>query len=122
MLLAGLLMVAMACKKDVQGVPVDAFAQVNPKIVYKEGICSIQFTLEEYPYKEVGLRVATSKTLLHLNQGLTVEIANQVSANRYAVFFNTLLANKTYHYQIYVKDSASAKEVYSDVYSFTTNP
>jgi len=121
-LLTTLLMVLFACKKEVVEVTVDAFDQVNAEVKQTQGIYSIQFTLHEYPYKEVGVKLATTKSSLAKNENLVQQIAYPVSLNRYGIFLNTLTANKTYYYQIYVKDSTSPKEVYSDVFSFTTNP
>lgn len=122
LLLANFLLVLGSCKKEVIETAVDAFSQINTEVKYSQGIYNVQFTLQEYPYKEVGIRLALSKTMIHQNVNVTQEIANQASLNRYAVFLNNLTANKTYFYQIYVKDSASDKEVYSDIFSFTTNP
>jgi len=122
LLLSGFLLVLLACKKEITETAVDAFAQINTEVKYSKGIYNVQFTLQEYPYKEVGIKLAISKSMIHQNLNVRQEIANQASLNRYAVFLNNLAANKTYYYQIYVKDSASAKEVYSDIFSFTTNP
>jgi len=115
------LLAFMGCKKGVVEVSVDAFAETNTEIKFTQGICNLQFTLQEYPYKEVGVKLGTNKNIWYKNEGLTRQIANQVGSNRYGVFLNSLTANTTYYYQIYVKDS-SGKEIYSDVFSFTTNP
>ena len=123
LVLGVLLFTVMSCKKEViTEVTVDAFAQVDPQVKYNDGIYNILFTLQEYPYKETGIRMGTNKTMFYQNKGLTIYPAYQVSSNRYGAFINSLLPNTAYYYQIYVKDSASSKEVYSDLFSFTTNP
>jgi hypothetical protein len=112
-----------ACKKTtITENSVDAFAQVNNEVNYQQGIYNILFTLQEYPYKEVGVRIGTSKNMFYKNTDLSYHLAYQVSLNRYGIFLNSLAGNKIYYYQIYVKDTASSKEVFSDVFSFTTNP
>lgn len=116
------LLAFMGCKKEVVEVSVDAFAQLNTEVTQTQNTYNIQFTLQEYAYKEVGVRLGTSKDMLHKNLNLTLQIANLIGSNKYGAFFNSLKVNEVYYYQIYVKDSASAKEVYSDVFSFTTNP
>lgn len=124
LLLTFFLLVLAACKKEfiTTEVSVDAFAQVDNEVKYAEGIYNILFTLQKYPYKEVGVMMGTSKDQFYKHKDLTTHLANEVSLNRYGIFVNSLLANKTYYYQIYVKDSASDKQIYSDLYSFTTNP
>lgn len=118
------LLVLAACKKETITtlVSVDAFAQIDNEVKYTEGIYNILFTLQKYPYKEVGVMMGTSKDLFNTHKDLTTHLANQVSLNRYGIFVNSLLANKTYYYQIYVKDTSSDKQIYSDLYSFTTKP
>lgn len=124
LLLMVFLLISGACKKDgkITEAPVDAFAQVDNEVKYTEGTYNILFTLQKYPYKEVGVMMGTNKDLFHQHKDLTTHLASEVSLNRYGIFVNSLLANTTYYYQIYVKDSASDKQVYSDLYSFTTNP
>lgn len=121
-LLTTFLCLSMACKKEVTEVSVDAFAQVNNEVKYNQGVYNVLFTLQEYPYKEVGVMLGTSKGQFHQRTDLITYPANEVGSNRYGIFLNSLTAGKTYYYQIYVKDSASAKVVYSDVFSFITNP
>ncbi|MGM9477195.1 hypothetical protein ACS5PU_12220 [Pedobacter sp. GSP4] len=111
-----------ACKKQIIEVPVDAFDQVNPELKYVQGAYKIEFSLHQYPYKEVGIKLTTNKSSLYQNKDIVRYTANEVSLNRYGVFLNNMAASKTYYYQIYVKDAASSKEVYSDVYSFITTP
>ncbi|SEQ91597.1 hypothetical protein [Pedobacter rhizosphaerae] len=111
-----------SCKKDGKEVIIDAFAQLNPEVKHNQGVYNIQFTLQQYPYQEVIVRLAESKTQLFQNSKLVIIQANQMSLNRYGVFINNLIGNKNYYYQILVKDSATSKEVYSDVFSFSTNP
>ncbi|MBC8986832.1 hypothetical protein H9X96_13725 [Pedobacter sp. N36a] len=120
-LFAGVL-VLTSCKKETVEVSVDAFAQLNNELKYEQGVYNVLFSLQEYPYKEIGVRVGNTKSSIHQNKDLTYYIANQVSANRYGIFLNALTRDKIYYYQIYVKDSASEKVVYSDIFSFKTNP
>lgn len=115
------LLVLMGCKKDVVEVSVDAFSDMNTEIKQVQGVRSLQFTLQEFPYKEVGVKLGTNKSKWYQKDGFTLLIANQVSSNRYGVFFNSLKASTTYYYQIYVKN-VSGKEISSDLFSFTTNP
>lgn len=122
LLLTIMLIALTGCKKEVTEVTVDAYAQLDAKTEYKQGIYSLEFTLQDYPYQEVGVRSGTSKNAFSKNEGLTQNIANEVATHRYAVFYNTLAKNTIYYYQIYVKDATSGREVYSDVFSFTTNP
>lgn len=122
MLFALFLLTLVSCKKEVTEVSVDAFAQLNNEVVFVDGVYNVQFTLQQYPYKEVGVKLATNKTMFNKNTGLTQQTANEISSNRYSTFYNLLTPKTIYYYQIYVKDSASSKEVYSDVFSFTTNP
>ncbi len=122
LLLSAVLLVFMSCKKEVVEVPVDAFAQVDSEVKFNQGVYHILFTLQKYPYKEIGVRWGDNKNLFHQNAGLTTQSASNVGSNRYGIFLNSLAANKIYYYQIYVRDSASDKEVYSDIFSFTTNP
>lgn len=120
LLSTALIILTAACKKKIIEVPVDAFAQVNPEVKYNQGTYKIEFSLHEYPYKEVGIKLTTNKSMLYQTKDLSQYPANQVSLNRYSVFLNNLTSAKTYYYQIYVKDSASSKEIYSDVFSFIT--
>lgn len=115
------LLVLTACKKEKTEVTVDAFAQVNKEVKYDQGVYNILFSLQEYPYKEVGVRVGSSKSLIHQDKDLTYHLAHQVTANRYGIFLNALSKDKIYYYQIYVKDSIAEKIVYSDIFSFKTN-
>jgi hypothetical protein len=115
------LLVLMGCKKDVVEVSVDAFSDLNAEIRLVQGVNSLQFTLQEFPYKEVGVKLGTNKSKWYQKDGFTLIIANQVSSSRYGIFFNSLTPNTTYYYQIYVKN-ASGKEISSDLFSFTTNP
>jgi hypothetical protein len=117
-----LLPLLAGCKKEIVEVEIDAFAKMDTEVKNSQGIYTILFTLQEYPYKEVGLRLGTDKAMFLKGTNLTSHTANQVSANRYGVFINALKPKQIYYFQIYVKDSATAKEVYSDVSSFTTNP
>ncbi len=122
LLLLAILLVIISCKKEVVEINVDAFAQLNNEVKTNQGMYTILFTLQPYPYKEVSLKLAKSKESFHKNTNLTSFTANQVSENRYGVFVNNLNANETYYYQILVKDSSSSKEVSTDVFSFKTNP
>ena len=114
-------LVLMGCKKDVVEVSVDAFSDLNAEIRLVQGVNSLQFTLQEFPYKEVGVKLGTNKSKWYQKDGFTLIIANQVSSSRYGIFFNSLTPNTTYYYQIYVKNT-SGKEISSDLFSFTTNP
>ena len=111
-----------SCKKEVTEVTIDAFAQLNNEVKYNQGTYNILFTLQEYSYKEVGVRIGTNKALFTSQTNTITFIANPVSQNRYGIFVNNLTPNKIYYYQIFVKDSASSKEVSSDIFSFNTNP
>ena len=115
------LLLLMGCKKDIVEVSVDAFSDLNKEIKNIQGVNSLQFTLQEFPYKEVGVKLGTNKSKWYQKDGFTLIIANQVSSGRYGIFLNSLTPNTTYYYQIYVKNT-SGKEIYSDLFSFTTNP
>ncbi len=115
------LLLLMGCKKDIVEVSVDAFSDLNTEIKNIQGVNSLQFTLQEFPYKEVGVKLGTNKSKWYQKDGFTLIIANQVSSGRYGIFLNSLTPNTTYYYQIYVKNT-SGKEIYSDLFSFTTNP
>jgi len=115
------LLFSISCKKEVIEVNVDAYAQLAAQVDYTNGAYKLQFSLGDYPYKEVGVRLSAVKSMFQQTDGLNKQIAVEVAANRYAVFYDTLIKETTYYYQIYVIDPASAKTVYSDVYSFTTN-
>lgn len=121
LLFAICLLVLMGCKKDVVEVSVDAFSDLNAEIKQVQGVNSLQFTLQEFPYKEVGVKLGANKSKWYQKDGFTLIIANQVSSSRYGIFFNSLTPNTTYYYQIYVKN-AFGKEISSDLFSFTTNP
>jgi 5-hydroxyisourate hydrolase-like protein (transthyretin family) len=110
-----------SCKKEVIEVNVDAYAQLAAHVDFTSGVYKLQFSLGDYPYKEVGVRLSSVKSIFQQTDGLNKQIAVEVAANRYAVFYDTLVKETTYYYQIYVIDPASAKTVYSDVYSFATN-
>lgn len=112
----------IACKKEVTEVTIDAFAQLNNEVKYSQGTYNILFTLQEYSYKEVGVRIGDNKAVFANQANTTTYRANPVGLNRYGIFVNNLTAHKTYYYQIFVKDSASPKEVSSDIFSFNTNP
>lgn len=116
------LLVLASCKKQPVEVTIDAFAQVNPEVSYTNDAYNIQFTLQEFPYTEVIVKVAESKAMIIQNAQKIQINAYQMSLNRYGVFINNLTPNKTYFYQILVKDANTSREAYSDVYSFSTNP
>ncbi|RZM27388.1 MAG: hypothetical protein EOO88_13435 [Pedobacter sp.] len=101
---------------------VDAFAQPNNEVKYNQGTYTILFTLQEYPYKEVGIRMSSNKSDFNTREKLTRQISNPVSKNRYGIFVNNLNPATIYYYQIYVQDSASTREVNSAIFSFTTQP
>ncbi|RZK04650.1 MAG: hypothetical protein EOO43_22265 [Flavobacterium sp.] len=111
-----------SCKKETVERNIDAFAQLNTEVKADKNVYNILFSLQEYPYKEVGIKLSKNKSSFFDGIGLNNFVANKVSDNRYGVFVNGLLANQNYYYQVYVKDSNSANEVYSDVFSFKTNP
>ncbi|RYF26202.1 MAG: hypothetical protein EOO42_02055 [Flavobacteriales bacterium] len=111
-----------ACKKEVVEVKVDAFAQLSTEVKVEKNVYNLLFTLQEYPYKEVGVRLSKDKASFFDGVGLNSLGANKVSKARYGIFVNGLSTNQVYYYQIYVKDSNTANEVYSDVFSFKTNP
>ena len=111
----------VSCKKEVVQVTVDAYAKIDARVEHHKGIYSLEFSLQEYPYKEVGIRLSSVKSKFQQAEGLNTQVAVEIAANRYSVFYDTLVGETTYYYQIYVVDPATAKTIYSDVYSFTTN-
>lgn len=115
-------LIASSCKKQVTEVPVDAFSDLNTLIEHREDNYLLLFTLQEYPYLEVGVRLSADRNAFYKNTGLVNYLSYPVSKNRYGVFLDTIEEGKTYYYQIYVKDSQSPKEAYSDVYSFKATP
>lgn len=100
---------------------VDAFAKLDAKLEFDEDVYQLQFSLQDYPYKEAGVRLSSIKSMFQQIQGINTQTAVQISDNRYAVYYDTLVEGTTYYYQIYVIDPVSAKTVYSDIYSFTTS-
>lgn len=122
LLLAALMpLLLLSCRKETIEVPIDAFAQLDTELRYDEEIYTLLFTLQEYPYKEVGLRLSLDKNSFYKEKGITHYPVYLVSKNRYGVFLNSLKAETAYYYQLYVKDSVSSKEVYSDVFSFSVS-
>lgn len=121
-ILALILLLTLSCKKETIEVSVDAFSQLNTEVKSDQGVYQILFTLQPYPYSEVGVRISKSKDSFYKNTGLGNFYANKVSPERYGTFINGLDRKTTYYYQIYVKDSSGPKEVHSDVYSFQTIP
>jgi hypothetical protein len=120
-LLVFLLFFSVSCKKEVIQVNVDAYAKIDPQVDLTDGVYKLQFSLSDYPYREVGVRLSSVKSVFQQAEGLNQQIGFEIAANRYAVLYDNLIKNTTYYYQIYVIDSASSKTGYSDVYSFTTN-
>jgi hypothetical protein len=116
-----LLILSSACKKEVTEVKVDPFVQLETQVESNQGIYEIRFSLQDYDYNEVGVKMGTNKTMFFQNKDLSQLKANLSSLKRYSVFTNSLSGSTTYYYQIYVKD-ASDKEVLSDLYAFTTTP
>jgi hypothetical protein len=114
-------LLSISCKKEVTQVNVDAYAQIDAKIDFTDGVYKLQFSLSDYPYREVGVRLSSVKSMFQQTEGLNQQVGFEIAANRYAVLYGDLIKETTYYYQIYVIDSASSKTVYSDVYSFTTN-
>lgn len=101
---------------------VDAFAQLNNEVKYSQGTYNILFSLQEYPYKLVGVRMSSNKSDFNTREKLERQIANPMTQNRYGIFVNNLTPGTIYYYQIFVQDSASTREVNSDLFSFTTQP
>jgi hypothetical protein len=120
-LLSLMLVSFISCKKEVIQVNVDAFEKIDPQVESTKGVYALRFSLPDYPYQEVGVRLSAVKSLFWQTEGLNKQVAVEIAANKYAVYYNTLVAETTYYYQLYVVDPASAKTVYSDVYSFTTS-
>ena len=119
--LIAIFLIFSSCKKQTNEVIIDAFANINPDIKYTNGVYNLQFTLQEFPYDEVILKLTDLKANFYKNTNLTLTKAYQVSPNRYGIFINLPPISKTYYYQIQVKD-ISGKIVNSDIYTFTTNP
>jgi predicted nucleotide-binding protein (sugar kinase/HSP70/actin superfamily) len=92
-----------------------------PRLISQTASINFSFPLSDYPYREVGVRLSSVKSMLQQTEGLNQQVGFEIAANRYAVLYGDLIKETTYYYQIYVIDSASSKTVYSDVYSFTTN-
>lgn len=112
-----------SCKKEVMvEKKVDAFDQLDNEVKHSEGIYNILFSLQEYPYKQVGIRMSINKNDFNTREKLARQIANPVAQNRYGIFVNNLSPGTTYYYQIYVQDSAGTTEVNSDLFSFITQP
>jgi hypothetical protein len=120
-LLVFILVFSISCKKEITQVNVDAYAKIDAQVDLTDGVYKVQFSLSDYPYKEVGVRLSSVKSMFQQTEGLNQQIGFEIAANRYAVLYSNLVKETTYYYQIYVIDSASSKTVYSDVYSFTTN-
>jgi hypothetical protein len=114
-------MLFASCKKEVVIVDVDAFAALNTTVSLDENVYKFMFSLEEYPYQEVGVKLSSIKSTLN-EQGGNVQIAIPVGHKRYGVFYDALVRNTVYYYQIYVVDQATSQRIHSDVYSFKTNP
>ena len=122
-LLALMLLLCFSCKKETNvEILIDAFNNLDTEVTNADGIYTIRFTLEEYAYKEVGLKIALDKSMIFKNTSIVNQPTYQVSKNRYGTFINNLQASKTYYYQIYVKDTQGTKEVVSDIFSFKTTP
>jgi hypothetical protein len=111
-----------SCKKEVVEVNVDAYSNLAPDVKFEQGVYTLKFTLQDYPYQEVGVRLSSDKGLFAKEEATNKQIAVEISADRYAVFYDSLVNNNTYFYQIYVKDPVTSRLVYSDVLFFNTNP
>jgi hypothetical protein len=106
----------------VRKVNVDAYSNLAPDVKFEQGVYTLKFTLQDYPYQEVGVRLSSDKGLFAKEEATNKQIAVEISADRYAVFYDSLVNNNTYFYQIYVKDPVTSRLVYSDVLFFNTNP
>jgi len=112
----------LSCKKEGELITVDAFAQLAEKVTYHQETYAISFSLQDYPYESVQVRLGDNKSAFKSGTGLKLIGAVLVSKGRYGVFLNDLITSTKYYYQILVKDGQSEKVVHSDIYSFTTNP
>jgi len=110
-----------SCKKQIVEVPIDAFLDLKNEVKFEDGSYTVSFTLQEYPYKEVGLWMNANRNSFHTGSDLTYCPTHTVAKNQYRSYLNVLEPNKTYYYQIFVKDPISSQSVYSEVFSFKTN-
>lgn len=120
-LLSLMLLSFMSCKKEVIQKNVDAYEKIDAQVESTKGVYALRFSLPDYPYQEVGVRLSSVKSMFQQTAGLNKQVAVEIAADRYAVYYDRLLAETTYYYQLYVVDPASSKTVYSDVFSFTTS-
>lgn len=122
-ILALVMLLCFSCKKEENvEIYVDAFKKLDTEVLNKDGVYNILFTLQEYPYDEIGLRISSDKGSFFKNKDIVKQPAYQVNKNRYGTFINNLQSDRTYYYQIYVRDIRTSKEVLSDIFSFKTAP
>lgn len=109
-----------SCDKEVVEQEIDAFNSLNSEVSYSKGQYILQFSLADFNYKSVQVKLGTSLNDLR-DGGLGAHYqAYSSDKNRYIVFFNPLTSNRTYHYQIIVEDQQK-RFVNSDNYKFKTD-
>ncbi|NEU09324.1 hypothetical protein GZH53_13450 [Flavihumibacter sp. R14] len=119
--LALLMLGFISCKKEVIEVRVDAYAQLDIEVKHQEDVFALLFTLQPFPYEEIGVRIGADKASFYQGTGLIYHRAYPVSNDRFGIFLDSAHADKDFFYQIYVKEAKSSKEIYSDVFSFRSN-
>lgn len=111
-----------SCKKEIVEVPVNPFIDLKAEVMYEDGAYTISYHLQDYPYKEVGLMLTLDRNAFFNRFDLYSCPTYETAKGRFKSYLNDLRPNTTYYYQVYVKDSRSTKEAYSEIYTFKTTP
>lgn len=112
----------LSCKKETKEITVDAFKDIQFSILQREKTYQLSFTLQPFTYYDYGIRISADKGSLFTGSKVEEYAAYPIDKDRYGLFINTLGANKVYFYQIFVRSSSTSNRIFSDVYSFSTNP
>lgn len=124
-LIVGLFVLLMslcyACKKDMVYNEIDAFSQIENKVIYDKGQYILSFSLAVYPYQKVQVYLHDDLAVMYKQTGGVMYNAENQTNNRYAAFFNPLVKSKTYYYQVIVFDK-SENAVRSNIFKFVTQP
>ena len=110
-----------ACKKDTVYNEIDAFSQIQNKIVYDKGQYMLTFSLSAYPYQNVQVYLHDDLSVMYKQTGGVIYNAENQNNNKYVAFFNPLVTAKTYYYQVIVFDK-SGNSVRSNIFKFVTQP
>jgi hypothetical protein len=111
-----------SCKKEITEILINPFENLNTLVNHENGVYQISFTLEKYPYDKYFLKLSSDKNSFYKNINIKEYPAYALNSSRYSTYINLLEPDKIYYYQIVVVDSKSTKEIYSDVFSFKTEP